>query len=126
MKTDEGRELAKSIGFQKGNNHGNFKRSEDTKRKISAAFKGRKFSEDALLRMSESQKGRKASEETKKKFSEQRTRGKHPRAIKIQTPDGMFECINDAADYYSVSSSTIRKWIKTKSDLFYKIEKDQT
>lgn len=123
MKTEDGREFAKTVGFQKGNRYGCFRRSDDTKKKLSLAFKGRKFSEETIAKISESRKGIKASEETKRKFSEQRQRGKHPRATRVQTPDGVFECLNDAADHYNVSSSTIRKWIKTKSNLFYKIER---
>ena len=44
--------------------------SEETRKKIGEASKGRTFSEESKTKMSQSQKGRKHSEETRKKISE--------------------------------------------------------
>jgi len=109
----------KPLGFLKGNKFGCFKRSEETKRKMSEAFKGRVYSEEMKLKLSESRTGTKASEETKKKFSEMRQRGKHPRAKPVMTPKGLFLCQKDAADAYVVSSACIRKWLKSDPENFY-------
>lgn len=61
-----------SGGFLPNNKLGCFPRSEETKKKISLAFKGREFSEEHKLKISQSKSGLKASEETKKKMSEAR------------------------------------------------------
>lgn len=122
MKTPEGKTKAKLIGFKAGNTFGTFKKSDETKLKMSIAFTGRVYSEEARSNMAASRKGKKASEEVKRKMSESRKRGKHPRAIKIVTPDGIFDCMNDAAEFYNVCSGTIRKWLNTKQHTFYKYE----
>lgn len=109
------------LGFKEGNTFGCFKRNEETKRRMSLAFTGRDFSEEHRRRISESKLGKKASEAVRLRMSESRQRGKHPRAIPIHTPDGNFDCIKDAAEFYGVSSGCIRKWLISKSDLFYKI-----
>jgi len=59
-------------GFEQGNKLGCFKRSEETKKKISEAFKNRVFSEEHKERIRQSKLGKKASEESKKKMSEAR------------------------------------------------------
>ena len=60
------------LGFKPGNKHGCFPRSEETKQKISEAFKGRVFSEEHKQKLREFHLGLKASEETKRKMSEAR------------------------------------------------------
>jgi group I intron endonuclease len=99
-------------GFEEGNKFGCFKRSEETKQRMSEAFTGRVFSDEHKARISKSRKGTKASEEVRKKMSEQRQRGKHPRARQVHTPMGIFECQNDAADAYKKSSAWVRKKCK--------------
>ena len=49
------------------------KHTEETKRLMSIALKGRTFSEEAIKRMSEAKKGKTFSEEHKRKMSETRT-----------------------------------------------------
>jgi hypothetical protein len=51
---------------------GVYLRTEETKRILSEAHKGKKLSEETCKRMSESFKGRKVSAETRKKMSEAR------------------------------------------------------
>lgn len=99
-------------GFEPGNKYGCFKRSEETKKKMSKAFAGRNFSDSHKEKIKSARTGTKASEETKQKFSKMRQKGEHPRARKVQTPDGVFECQNDAADFYKKSSAWIRKRCK--------------
>lgn len=108
MKTPD----AKGLGFKEGNTYGCFKRSEETRAKMSQAFKGRVFSDEHRLAISESKRGSRASPEARKKMSDARQRGDHPRARKVQTPDGIFACQNDAADFYGMSSAWVRKRCK--------------
>jgi hypothetical protein len=60
------------LGFKPGNTHGCFSRSEETKQKMSEAFKGRVFSEEHRQKLRDFHLGLKASEETKRKMSEAR------------------------------------------------------
>lgn len=99
-------------GFESGNKLGCFARSEETKKKMSEAFTGRVFSEEHRNNIRKAKLNKKASLETKQKMSAQRQRGNHPRAIKVATPDGIFECQNDAANFYNKSSAWIRKRCK--------------
>jgi group I intron endonuclease len=99
-------------GFEPGNKLGCFARSEETKRKMSEAFSGRVFSEEHRQKISKSKTNKKASLETKQKMSSARQRGSHPRAIKVVTPDGVFMCMEDAADFYKKSSAWVRKRCK--------------
>lgn len=66
---------ASGLGFQLGNKHGCFPRSEETKRKMSEAFKGRVFSDGHKQKIRESRTGSTASAETREKMSATR-RGK--------------------------------------------------
>jgi hypothetical protein len=63
------------LGFQPGNKHGCFPRSEKTKQKMSEAFTGRVFSDEHKQKIREHRTGSTASEETKAKMSATR-RGK--------------------------------------------------
>ena len=109
------------LGFKEGNTFGCFTRSEDTKQRMSIASTGRNFTDEHKRKISESKIGIKLSEEVKLKMSKSRKRGKHPKAIPVHTPNGNFECIEDAAESHNVSSGCIRKWLISKSELFYKI-----
>ena len=108
MKTPD----AKGLGFKEGNTYGCFERSEETRKRMSEAFKGRVFSDSHKKAISDSRRGIKASLEARKKMSETRQRGDHPRAVRVQTPDGIFPCQNDAADFYGKSSAWVRKRCK--------------
>jgi hypothetical protein len=67
------------LGFKPGNKHGCFPRSEETKQKMSEAFKGRVFSDEHKQKIRESHIGSTASAETKEKMAAAR-RGK-PRPV---------------------------------------------
>lgn len=58
----------RSYNIRGGGSNG--KLSEETKRKLSEANKGKKHSEESKRKMSEARKGKKKSEETKRKMSE--------------------------------------------------------
>ena len=59
-------------GFLPNNKLGCFTRSEETKKKLSVAFKGREFSEQHKQNIAVGKTGLKASDETKKKMSDKR------------------------------------------------------
>jgi group I intron endonuclease len=59
-------------GFLPDNKLGCFPRSEETKKKMSVAFKGREFSEQHKQKIAIGKTGLKASEEAKKKMSDKR------------------------------------------------------
>lgn len=102
------------------------KRSDETKHKMSIAFTGRVFSDEHREKIRQNRLGSKASDETKKKLSESRTRGKHPRATPINTPDGVFECLNDAADFYKITGKGIARRISSNNfPEYYKLNKEQ-
>lgn len=77
MKSDN----AKGLGFKEGNTYGNFKRSEETKVKMSIAFKGRVFTEEHRANIAKVRVGKVASNETKKKMSEKRKGIKRPQSF---------------------------------------------
>jgi len=57
-------------GFLPNNKLGCFSRSEETKKKMSVAFKGREFSEQHKKKIAIGKTGLKASDKTKKKMSD--------------------------------------------------------
>jgi len=59
-------------GFLPNNKLGCFPRSEETKKKLSVAFKGREFSEQHKQNIAVGKTGLKANDETKKKMSDKR------------------------------------------------------
>lgn len=59
-----------------GGGNAGYKHSEETRRKISEAQKGKKLSEETRRKVSEGNKGKYVSEETKRKISEAK-KGKH-------------------------------------------------
>ena len=94
--------------------------SEETKKKISEALKGRNKgihpSEETRKRLSASHKGIHPSEETRKRMSEALKR-------KISIENNVFDSLTEASKYYNVVISTIHCWLKTnKYNAFY-IEK---
>lgn len=102
-----------------GNKYGCKKRSAEQSAKLSLLRKGLKKSDSHRAALSAARTGTKASAETRRKMSEARQRGMHPRARKMQTPIGTFDCTNDAADAYGVTSGALRKWAKSKPEQFY-------
>jgi len=116
-------ENAKGLGFKQGNTYGCFNRTDETKLRMSEAFKGRIFSNEHKEKIRQNRLGTKMSEEVRNKMSENRTRGKHPRAVPINTPDGVFECFNDAADFYGISGKGIARRISSPNfPEYYKIK----
>lgn len=71
MKTEEAKQL--NLGFQEGNTFGCFKRTEETKKKMSEAFTGREFSEEHKLNIAKAKIGTTASQETRDKMSKARS-----------------------------------------------------
>lgn len=67
-------------GFLPNNKLGCFPRSEETKKKLSVAFKGREFSEQHKQKIAIGKTGLKASEETKKKMSDKRSGKARPQS----------------------------------------------
>lgn len=65
-------------GFEPGNKLGCFSRSEETKKKMSDAFKGRKFSDEHKEKIKQSKTGLKPSEETKLKMIKAKQGKKRP------------------------------------------------
>ena len=90
-----------------------FKHSEETKRKMSEANKGKTFSEESKRKMSESHKGKTLSEETKRKMSEA-NKGKYARIVKGgKTSNGKQQyCIrrNGKRIKTSINPSKLLKW----------------
>lgn len=111
---------AKVAAALAGNKYGCKKRSPEQSAKLSALRKGLKKSEHHRASLSAAKTGLKASDAVRQKMSEMRQRGMHPRAIRVCTPLGVFDCINDAAEAHKVTSSAVRKWLKNKPDLFSK------
>jgi len=71
-------DMAKGMGFKKGNTYGCFKRSEETKLKMSEAFTGRVFSEEHRNSIAKARTGVKASIQTIQKMSDIRKGIKRP------------------------------------------------
>lgn len=67
-------------GFLPNNKLGCFQRSEETKKKLSVAFKGREFSEQHKQKIAIGKTGLKASDETKKKMSDKRSGKARPQS----------------------------------------------
>jgi len=67
-------------GFLPNNKLGCFTRSEETKKKLSVAFKGREFSEQHKQKIAVGKTGLKASDETKKKMSDKRSGKARPQS----------------------------------------------
>ena len=121
-----------------------FKHTNESKKKISIAHKGKILSEETKLKMKTSRKNYVCSEETKRKISEKnigkkrnetvilkmsesRKRGKHSLAkkvINIKTKE-IYDCLKDVSEKYKINYSTLRNWLSVtrttpnKSDFKY-------
>ena len=85
-------------------------RTQEAKDKISASKLGRPRSEEYKKSLSKKRKGCYTpphSEESKKKISQSRLQSSKVHRIKIQTPDGIFDTIKSAAEFYNVDPGTI-------------------
>jgi hypothetical protein len=76
---------------------------------------------DNCYKASQSQNAKDAS--LTKKFKLGRIVTVEKRKIPVQTPNGKFNSILEAANYYSVHPSTILKRIKNHSTEYYRLEK---
>lgn len=112
-----------------GNSIMGFKHSEETKKRMSEAAKGRKLSKDQIQRLSEINKGKKLSEETRRRISES-LRGKHHTKESIKKMSDAkkdkgcvpiiingkhFGSRKQAAEFMDVAPSTIRQRILHKT-----------
>ena len=90
--------------------------SEETKRKISEANKGRNFSEEHKKKIGTMRKGKKFTKETKNKMSKQR-KGKNngnAKSIICLTTKRIFFTIEDGAKFYNCHGSSIGQCCKGK------------
>lgn len=84
-------------GFLPNNKLGCFSRSEETKKKLSIAFKGREFSEQHKQKIAIGKTGLKASDETKKKMSDKKVGKARPQSwhdkmaeYRVNNPNSML------------------------------------
>jgi len=105
---------------QTGNSHQiGMKYSQERINKIRNKLKGRTVSSEQREKMSLAKKGRTWEEIFGKDGAEQRRKnslkgGNHPNAKQINTPEGIFETVTTASNYFNVSDYTIRQ--RCKSD----------
>jgi predicted GIY-YIG superfamily endonuclease len=92
--------------------------SEDTKKKISIALKGRIISEDHKQKVREARKRQVFTEESKKKMSESHKGNIPGNARSVKTPLGTFISIKAAATAHNVVTQTIINWIKNNKTGF--------
>ncbi len=97
---------------------------DNTKRKISEATKGnnnpffgKHHTEESKKKMSEARKGKKKSEEFKKYLSDMFAGKNNPsaRKVRIKESNQIFESIKECAEFLNVSRPTISNAIKRKS-----------
>ena len=100
------------------------KHSKESIAKISEAHKGEKHhmyskhhSEETKKKMSEAQKGKQVSEETKKKISEAKKGGKSHKAKKVCCNGKIFGCITECAEFYNVNRRTMSYWLQGKNKI---------
>ncbi len=96
---------------KKGKHH-----SEESRNKISEACKGRIVSEETKRKLSELNKGKTLSEETKRKLSEAHKGGKYPQARKVMCIETgeIFDYIKLTTRKYKISDSSISSCCKGK------------
>ena len=101
----------------------NSKDTELVKCRKSEAMKGKKnpfygkhHSDETKIHLSEIRKNKPMTKETRNKIKDKNRRGDHPQAIKIKCKNTgqVFNCINDAAEFYKIDNSSILKVCKGK------------
>ena len=114
------------------------KHSEESKKKMSEARKGKHLSKEHKKKMSEAHKGKRHSEETRNKMSEANTgennywygkhlskehknkigeakKGeKHPKAKKVYCNGVIFQTAKECSEYYNVNYGTMKFWLQGK------------
>ena len=110
------------MGRKKGSKH-----TEETKKKMSKAHKGRVVTEEHKQKLSEANKGNKHTDETKKKMSEVKM-GKYegkdnPRAVRVYCPelDMYFDTEKEASEYIGCSKSNISAVLTGRTKTAYKL-----
>ena len=107
-------------GYNKkfGGSHGKW--TDETRKKISEAQKGKKYSRETRNKLSEMKKGKKLSKEHRKKLSEARKGkyegDKHPQARKVIciTTDKVFDTVKEGGDFYNCKGQHISSNCKGK------------
>lgn len=86
-------------------------RSEETRKKASESSKGHIKPLDGNKKVSEARKGKKPKKESVEKMRKALTGKESGRSRKVQTPAGIFDKLKDAANYYEVSTGSIKNYI---------------
>lgn len=111
---------------------GNSNPSKETRKKISDANKGKTlpaWTDERKEKLKKAwergdfdhRKGSTHDPETIKIMKEKKKRGKHPRAKPVQTPLGIFDCQQDAAEAHGISKMKISRRIKSNQFSDYKL-----
>lgn len=82
-------------------------------------MKGNKNPQHGMTKEHNTFYGKKHKPETIKLYKEQKSRGNNPRAKKVYTPRGQYNCVTDAAEAYGVHRDTFRKWLTSKDGYGY-------
>ena len=116
-------EARAKLGLASSRYHTGKKRSEETRKKMSAARKGRMLSEETRKKISAAKKGRPAtnrgvpqSEETRKKIS-----ANNKKSRPMMTPQGIFPSAAEAARALGIGRNNLYYWIEVskKSEYYY-------
>lgn len=79
------------------------------------------MSEEQKRKLSEAKKGKKLSDEVKRKISEGHigigSRGKNAQAKKVECNGIIYDCIEDCADAYGVTYGAMKMWLRGKNKM---------
>ena len=106
------------------------KQSEESRKKLSIAGKGKIISEEHRKKLRDANIGKLVTEKTRKKLSTA-GKGRTPwnkglqfiEFCEIYTPNGIFRHINAVAYYAKRNHTTVRRWMTKWPDHYYFIEK---
>jgi hypothetical protein len=85
--------------------------SQETKQNQSKAHSGKIKPLDGNKKISEARKGRLPKQESIEKMRKTLTGRESGRSRKVKTPAGIFDKLKDAADFYEVSTGSIKNYI---------------
>jgi len=102
------------------------KQSEESRKKLSIAGKGKVISEEHRKKLRDANVGKIVTEETRKKLSTA-GKGRAPwnkglqfiEFCEIYTPNGIFRHINAVAYYAKRNHTTVRRWMTKWPDHYY-------